>query len=151
MSHSQAKCDLTSIVSEWFVDCRLDSTILVQEQFYTGYGFYDVPTAKAHQYPAKLLRKLFAERIHFGIAATRTKPIRYRNKNWGQIYSFGFFFQSSGLLGANVYINISLSRPEDAKFCFSQHDSLLQTFFKRCFNDSQISRGSFDVIKTSVM
>jgi len=31
-------------VSEWFVDCRLDSTILVQEQFYTGYGFYDVPT-----------------------------------------------------------------------------------------------------------
>ena len=42
--YTQANCDLTSIVSEWFVDCRLDSTILVQEQFYTGYGFYDVPT-----------------------------------------------------------------------------------------------------------
>ena len=42
--YTQANCDLTSIVSEWFVDCRLDNTILVQEQFYTGYGFYDVPT-----------------------------------------------------------------------------------------------------------
>ena len=30
-------------MSEWFVDCRLDNTILVQEQFYTGYGFYDQP------------------------------------------------------------------------------------------------------------
>jgi len=42
--YTQTNCDLTSIVSEWFVDCRLDSTVLVQEQFYTGYGFYDVPT-----------------------------------------------------------------------------------------------------------
>ena len=41
--YTQSNCDLTSIVSEWFVDCRLDNTILVQEQFYTGYGFYDQP------------------------------------------------------------------------------------------------------------
>lgn len=42
--YTQSNCDLTSIVSDWFIDCRLDNTILVQEQFYTGYGYYDTPT-----------------------------------------------------------------------------------------------------------
>jgi hypothetical protein len=31
-------------VTNWYVDCRLDSQILVQEQFYTGYGLYDYPS-----------------------------------------------------------------------------------------------------------
>ena len=37
-------CDLNSIVSEWYIDLRLDSNILVQEQFYTGYGLSDTPS-----------------------------------------------------------------------------------------------------------
>jgi len=37
-------CDPNSITSEWYVDLRLDSTILVQQKFYTGYGGNDVPT-----------------------------------------------------------------------------------------------------------
>jgi len=41
---TQSQCDLNSIVSSWFVDCRIDNQILVQEQFYTGYGFNDYPT-----------------------------------------------------------------------------------------------------------
>ncbi len=38
---TQNLCDLNSIVSNWYVDCRLDNQILVQEQFYTGYGIND--------------------------------------------------------------------------------------------------------------
>ena len=41
--YTQSNCDLTSIVSEWYIDCRLDGTILVQELFYTGHGYYDTP------------------------------------------------------------------------------------------------------------
>ena len=41
---TQNMCDLNSIVSNWYVDWRLDSQILVQEQFYTGYGINDYPT-----------------------------------------------------------------------------------------------------------
>ena len=41
---TQNMCDLNSIVSNWYVDCRLDSQILVQELFYTGYGINDYPT-----------------------------------------------------------------------------------------------------------
>ena len=37
-------CDNSSIVSTWYVDCRLDGDILVQEQFYVGYGSSDTPT-----------------------------------------------------------------------------------------------------------
>jgi hypothetical protein len=42
--YTQNQCDLNSIISEWYVDCRLDSQILVQELFYTGYGIGDIPT-----------------------------------------------------------------------------------------------------------
>ncbi len=42
--YTTADCDLNSIVSSWYVDLRLDSDILVQEQFYTGYGANDAPT-----------------------------------------------------------------------------------------------------------
>ena len=37
-------CDLNSIVSVWYVDLRLDSDILVQEPFFTGYGITGIPT-----------------------------------------------------------------------------------------------------------
>lgn len=39
-----SECDLNSMTSDWYIDLRLDSDILVQEQFYTGYGGSDVPT-----------------------------------------------------------------------------------------------------------
>jgi len=37
-------CVLTTIKSKWFVDVRLDSTILVQEEFYEGFGVQQIPT-----------------------------------------------------------------------------------------------------------
>lgn len=37
-------CFTNTIISEWYVDIRLDSTILVQEKFYTGFGLNDVPS-----------------------------------------------------------------------------------------------------------
>lgn len=42
--YTTADCDLNSIISSWYVDLRLDSDILVQEQFYMGYGANDAPT-----------------------------------------------------------------------------------------------------------
>jgi hypothetical protein len=42
--YNKNQCDLNSIVSTWYIDCRLDNDILIQESFYTGYGFYDSPT-----------------------------------------------------------------------------------------------------------
>jgi hypothetical protein len=42
--YTTSQCDLNSVVSTWFVDCRLDNDILVQEPFYVGYGFSDSPT-----------------------------------------------------------------------------------------------------------
>ncbi len=38
-------CDFNSIVTTWYIDCRLDNDILVQESFYTGYGFNGYPTS----------------------------------------------------------------------------------------------------------
>ena len=37
-------CDLNSITSIWYIDLRLDDTILVQEPFFTGYGITGIPT-----------------------------------------------------------------------------------------------------------
>ena len=37
-------CDLNSITSVWYIDLRLDDTILVQQPFFTGYGITGVPT-----------------------------------------------------------------------------------------------------------
>lgn len=42
--YTTSECNLNSIVSNWYVDLRLDSDILVQEQFYTGYGINGAPT-----------------------------------------------------------------------------------------------------------
>ena len=44
VSSAYTVCDTNTIVSDWYVDLRLDSDILVQEKFYTGYGGNDVPT-----------------------------------------------------------------------------------------------------------
>jgi hypothetical protein len=41
---NQKVCDITSMISNWFIDIRLDNQILIQENFYTGYGFNDTPT-----------------------------------------------------------------------------------------------------------
>jgi len=37
-------CVQNSIETIWYVDLRIDNQILIQEQFYTGYGLNDVPT-----------------------------------------------------------------------------------------------------------
>ena len=37
-------CLTNTLVSDWYVDLRLDDEILVQDMFYTGYGLIDVPT-----------------------------------------------------------------------------------------------------------
>ena len=42
--YTQSQCDLNSIISTWFVDCRIGNQSLVQEQFYVGYGYNDFPT-----------------------------------------------------------------------------------------------------------
>ena len=44
VSSAYTLCDTNTIVSDWYVDLRLDNDILVQEKFYTGYGGNDVPT-----------------------------------------------------------------------------------------------------------
>jgi hypothetical protein len=41
--YTQTQCDLTSVISTWFIDCRLDDNILIQNSFFTGYGD-DAPT-----------------------------------------------------------------------------------------------------------
>jgi len=40
---TQSQCDQTSVVSNWYIDCRLDSDVLIQSSFFTGYGD-DTPT-----------------------------------------------------------------------------------------------------------
>jgi hypothetical protein len=41
--YTQTQCDLNSVVSTWYIDCRLESDILIQAPFFTGYG-NDTPT-----------------------------------------------------------------------------------------------------------
>jgi hypothetical protein len=38
------QCDQNSVQTEWFVDLRVGGNILIQENFYFGYGYDDVPT-----------------------------------------------------------------------------------------------------------
>jgi hypothetical protein len=38
------QCDQNSVQTEWFVDLRIAGNILIQETFYNGYGYDDVPT-----------------------------------------------------------------------------------------------------------
>ena len=40
----QSQCDLNSIITNWYIDLRLDNQILIQELFYTGYGVSDFPS-----------------------------------------------------------------------------------------------------------
>ena len=37
------ECILSSLVSEWYVDIRIDNNIVVQQTFFTGYGIGQVP------------------------------------------------------------------------------------------------------------
>jgi len=37
-------CDLNSLVTDWYIDLRLDSTVLLQQKFFTGYGTLQTPT-----------------------------------------------------------------------------------------------------------
>lgn len=37
-------CDLDSVYSNWYIDIRLDSDVLIQELFYEGFGGSDYPT-----------------------------------------------------------------------------------------------------------
>jgi hypothetical protein len=38
------QCIQDSLGTEWYVDLRIDGVIIIQEPFYTGYGYTDVPT-----------------------------------------------------------------------------------------------------------
>jgi hypothetical protein len=38
------ECNQNSVETEWYVDFRIDNQILIQESFYAGYGYNDVPT-----------------------------------------------------------------------------------------------------------
>ena len=38
------ECNQNSVQTEWYVDLRIDNQILIQESFYFGYGYNDVPT-----------------------------------------------------------------------------------------------------------
>ncbi len=38
------QCNQNSVQTEWFVDLRIGGDILIQETFYNGYGYTDVPT-----------------------------------------------------------------------------------------------------------
>ena len=42
--YTTSQCDLNSVLSEWYIDLRLDSNVLVQQKFYTGYGNQDSPS-----------------------------------------------------------------------------------------------------------
>lgn len=42
--YTTTNCVLSTLVSDWYVDVRLDNTILVQEKFFTGYGNQQYPT-----------------------------------------------------------------------------------------------------------
>jgi hypothetical protein len=51
-----SECNTSSLVSEWFVDVRIDGNIMFQTPFFTGYGTGQVPTN--NQWKAALLLNL---------------------------------------------------------------------------------------------
>ena len=38
------QCNQNSVQTEWYVDLRINNQILIQDSFYSGYGYTDVPT-----------------------------------------------------------------------------------------------------------
>jgi hypothetical protein len=42
--YTLANCNTSSIASTWYIDLRLDDTILIQQPFFTGYGIYEYPS-----------------------------------------------------------------------------------------------------------
>jgi hypothetical protein len=51
-----SECNTSSLLSEWFVDVRIDGNIMFQTPFFTGYGTGQVPTN--NQWKAALLLNL---------------------------------------------------------------------------------------------
>jgi hypothetical protein len=41
------QCVKSSTQTEWYVDLRIGGNIIIQEMFYSGYGYVDVPTNMA--------------------------------------------------------------------------------------------------------
>jgi hypothetical protein len=37
-------CIQNSVQTEWYVDLRIDDQVIIKEEFYSGYGYTDVPT-----------------------------------------------------------------------------------------------------------
>jgi hypothetical protein len=38
------QCYQNSVQTEWYIDLRINNQILIQNTFYSGYGYTDVPT-----------------------------------------------------------------------------------------------------------
>jgi hypothetical protein len=43
-SKSLAQCDTTTLITNWYVDFRLNGTVILQQLFYTGYDITDKPS-----------------------------------------------------------------------------------------------------------
>jgi hypothetical protein len=70
--YTQYECDLNSIVSTWYVDCRLDSQILVQEPFYTGYSYNDFPSStQVNTAINEKLEKLYQHGLNYYFAGNK--------------------------------------------------------------------------------
>ena len=62
-------CLLNTLVSDWYVDVRLDNNILVQTKFYTGYGNLDVPTQQDWYDALNLyLDELYNEGLNYNLS-----------------------------------------------------------------------------------
>lgn len=44
-NNSLVNCNTNTLITDWYLDLRLDSQVLIQEKFYTGIGPLDVPTS----------------------------------------------------------------------------------------------------------
>lgn len=42
--YTQDQCDINGMTTNWYIDLRMDQNVLIQEQFYTGYGSIDYPS-----------------------------------------------------------------------------------------------------------
>jgi hypothetical protein len=70
--YTQYECDLNSIVSTWYVDCRLDSQVLVQEPFYTGYSYNDFPSStQVNTAINEKLEKLYQHGLNYYFAGNK--------------------------------------------------------------------------------
>jgi hypothetical protein len=93
-------CIMNSLKSTWYVDLRLDNNILIQEEFYVGYGLTDVPTNT--QWKTALVNSL-PELTQYSLGY-------YLNGNMLTINNLTMTPMNLGeLLTLNVGINIEIS------------------------------------------